>query len=72
MNSQRIGGFILLVVGVILLIIGINASESVGDQVSNFFTGQFSDKTMWYLIGGGAMAAVGVGLLAFSGRWAKA
>jgi hypothetical protein len=33
-------GLALLVVGVILLIFGINASNSVGSDLSNLFTGQ--------------------------------
>lgn len=71
MNPQRIGGFILLVAGVILLVIGLNASDSVSDRMSNFFTGYYTDRTVWYMVGGGLMAIVGVGLVAFGGRWAR-
>jgi hypothetical protein len=52
-------GIALLVVGVILTIFGINASESFGSEVSRFFTGNPSDKSMWLLIGGVAAAVVG-------------
>lgn len=68
MNTQRILGIILLVVGVILVIVGMNASDSVADQTSDFFTGRFTDATMWYLIGGGVSALAGVLLLVFGGR----
>lgn len=68
MNQQRIVGIVLLIVGAILLIIGINASDSMVDQVSNFFTGRFTDKTMWYMVGGAAAAVLGGSLLIFGGR----
>ena len=68
MNAQRMGGIILLVVGVILLIVGMNASHSAADRWSNFFTGHFTDSTVWYIVGGIAMAAVGAMLVMFGGR----
>lgn len=71
MSPQRLGGFILLVAGVALLVIGLNASDSVSDRMSNFFTGHYTDKTVWYMVGGGLMAIVGLGLVAFGGRWAR-
>jgi hypothetical protein len=63
MNAQRIIGLVLLILGIVLVIIGINASRTFGDQVSNFFTGRFSDTTMWYIIGGIASGIVGLVLL---------
>ena len=60
MSPQRIAGIVLLVVGVIVLIAGMNASHSLADQVSNSFTGRFTKDTMWYLIGGGAAALFGL------------
>jgi Protein of unknown function (DUF3185) len=54
----------LLVVGIILLIYGASASDSIGSSFSRFFTGSPTDKTMWLLIGGAVATAVGaVGLL---------
>jgi succinate dehydrogenase hydrophobic anchor subunit len=50
MNSQRITGTVLLVVGVILLTLGMNASHSAADRWSNFFTGHFTDATMWFAL----------------------
>ncbi|MEX2673441.1 MAG: DUF3185 family protein [Phycisphaeraceae bacterium] len=44
----------LVVVGVVLFIIGLNASNSVADRMSNFFTGQYTDSVVWYMLGGGA------------------
>lgn len=50
----------LLAVGVILIVLGINASESFSSDVSRAFTGSPTDKAMWLLIGGVAAAVVGL------------
>jgi hypothetical protein len=50
----------LLVGGIVLLIYGANASDSVGSGFSRFFTGSPTDKTMWLIIGGAVAAALGV------------
>jgi len=63
MNSQRIAGVIALVVGIILLVVGMNSSHSVADQLSNTFTGRFTQATTWYIIGGIGIALFGVLLL---------
>jgi LPXTG-motif cell wall-anchored protein len=68
MNPQRIVGVVLLVVGVILLSVGINASHSLADQVSNTFTGRFTQATTWYIIGGIASALLGALMVLFSLR----
>jgi choline-glycine betaine transporter len=64
MSPRRIGGIVLLVVGVAVLIVGVNASHSVADHVSNTFTGKFTRETMWYFIGGGAAALFGLLMVA--------
>ena len=51
----------MLAAGVVLLVIGMNASHSVADRWSNFFTGHFTDATVWYIVGG-----VGTGILGLS------
>lgn len=51
----------LLAGGIVLIIYGINASNSVGSDLSRFFTGSPTDKTIWLLIGGVVAAAVGAG-----------
>jgi len=65
--SPKVLGIALLVVGVILLAFGLNASDSVTDSVKEGLTGRFTDKTMWYLIGGAVMAVLG-GAMIFRGR----
>ena len=57
--SPRILGIVILVVGLVLVAFGLNASDSVVDSVKENLTGRYTDKTMWYLIGGGALAVVG-------------
>ena len=72
MNPQRIGGIIFLVAGVALFIIGMNASHSVADRWSNFFTGHFTDATVWYIVGGVVAAVAGAVMVTFGGRGAAA
>ena len=71
MNLQRIIGVVLLVAGVTLLIVGMNASHSVADQVSNTFTGRFTRETAGYIIGGGAAALLGLLMVLFGVRGKK-
>ena len=68
MSSQRIVGTVLIVIGVALLIIGLNASNSVADRWSNFFTGHFTDATVWYIVVGVASTLGGLMLMPFGGR----
>jgi len=49
----------LLTAGIILIIYGVNASNSFGSDVSRFFTGSPTDKTVWLLIGGAITTIVG-------------
>ena len=53
----------LLVAGVILIIFGINASLSFGSDVSRFFTGSPTDKTIWLFVGGAAALVAGLVML---------
>jgi hypothetical protein len=59
---NRIVSLALLVGGVILLIIGINATDSFSSDVSRFFTGSPTDKAVWMLIGGSVASVVGLTL----------
>jgi len=68
MNSQRIFGAVLLVVGVVLFIIGMNSSHSMADQVSNTFTGRFTEATTWYIVGGIAAGLLGLLTMLVGGR----
>lgn len=50
----------LLVAGIILIVYGVTASDSVASSLSRTFTGSPTDKTIWLLIGGAAAALVGL------------
>ena len=50
----------LLVLGVVLLVLGFIASDSVSSDFSRLFTGEPTDKAIWLLIGGGVAAVVGL------------
>jgi succinate dehydrogenase hydrophobic anchor subunit len=67
MSSQRVSGVVLLVVGVGVLVFGLNASHSIADRVSNTFTGRFTEATTWYIIGGLAAGLMGLLMVAFGG-----
>jgi hypothetical protein len=60
MNPQRIIGIVLLVLGVGLLVVGINSSHSLADHVSNTFLGHFTQTTTWYILGGIASGILGL------------
>jgi hypothetical protein len=65
MSPQRIVGIVLLIVGAIVMIVGMNASHSAADQVTNTLTGHFTNATAWYMIGGGAAALIGLLMVLF-------
>ncbi|HEX7897294.1 MAG TPA: DUF3185 family protein [Planctomycetota bacterium] len=60
---NKIVGAALLAVGVLLLVMGINASESFSSEVSEAVRGTPTDRSIWLLVGGGVMGVVGLGLL---------
>ena len=63
---NRILGLALLVVGIVLLGFGISASESVGSDISRFFSGKPTDKAIWMLLSGVLCTVVGAGSMMFS------
>ncbi len=58
----------LVVVGVILLVLGAQASGSFTSNVSEAFTGAPSDKTIWLIVGGALCSILGVVGLIRSGQ----
>jgi hypothetical protein len=68
---NKIVSLALLVGGVVLMIIGINAMNSFSSDVSRFFTGSPTDKAVWMLIGGVAAAIVGLAGLMMTLRSSK-
>ena len=57
---NRIFSLALLIGGIVLMIIGINATNSFSSDVSRFFTGSPTDKAVWMLIGGIVAAVIGL------------
>jgi hypothetical protein len=57
---NRAIGLALLAVGIVLLVLGINASESLGSDISRFFSGTPTDESIWMLLGGAACIVVGL------------
>lgn len=69
MGVNQILGILLIVAAAVLLYFGYTASQGVGEQIHETFTGRFTDSTTWYFIFGIAAAIGGVILLTFKG-WA--
>lgn len=55
MRASFLLGAGLAVVGVVLFIIGLNATQAPMEQVVETFTGRYTDQTMWYMIAGGVV-----------------
>lgn len=63
MSQKKIIGIVLLVAGAIALYFGFNAANAPAEEISEALTGQYSDQTMIYLIGGAVAAVLGVVML---------
>jgi Protein of unknown function (DUF3185) len=63
MGNKRVIGIVLIAVGAVLLYFGFQGTEAPLEQVRESFTGDYSDRTMLYLIGGAAAAIGGIALL---------
>jgi hypothetical protein len=59
-DNGRVFGIALLIVGAVLLVFGVNATHSVSSEFSKLFQGAPSDKSVWLIIAGGVVAAVGL------------
>ncbi|MCL7743666.1 DUF3185 family protein [Guyparkeria hydrothermalis] len=63
MKGQQLIGIGLLVLGLLLLYFGYESSQGLDDQLSKEFTGEYTENTMLYMIGGGVSAVVGLVML---------
>jgi len=72
MQPQRIVGIILLVGGIVLLVMGIQASDSFSSNFSKFFTGNPTDRAMWLTFGGLAGIVAGIAAVAIPSRSGRA
>ncbi len=62
MGLSRVLGSVLLVVGVVCLVFGLNVSYTVVERLAEITTGRYTQLTMWYIIGGIAMTIGGFAL----------
>jgi Protein of unknown function (DUF3185) len=65
---MRMIGLVVAATGLILLVFGLNAADSPGEQVAYAVTGRYSDATLWYLVSGIAALVAGALLAAFGPR----
>ena len=65
---NKIVSLALLLGGAVLIIFGVQATNSFSSDVSRFFTGSPTDKAVWMLIGGVVAAVTGLAGLAMTGR----
>ena len=70
-TMQRFAGLAVLVVGIVLVVWGVNASHSVSSDISRLFTGAVTDKAI-YLIVGGTVVLIAGASMAFAGRRRRA
>lgn len=63
MNQKKLIGIILLAVGAIALYFGFNAANAPMEEMTEAVTGQYSDQTMMYLVGGAVAGIAGLALL---------
>jgi hypothetical protein len=72
MAIGRIVGLCFLVLGIMLFLFGMSAAEAPVEELSKTFTGQYSDQTTFYLIGGVVAMVVGAALMVFGGKTSTA
>ena len=60
---SKIVSLALLVGGIVLIIIGFDATNSFNSDVSRFFTGSPTNQAVWMLMGGSVAALVGLTML---------
>jgi uncharacterized membrane protein YidH (DUF202 family) len=65
---NRILSIVLIAVGVVLLVMGVNESDSVASDISRLFTDEPTDRALWLLIGGAVLVVLGGGGLFRSGK----
>jgi Protein of unknown function (DUF3185) len=63
MGTNKVIAIVLLVVGAILLYFGLNATDAPLEQARETITGDYSQQTMLYLLGGAAAAIGGIAML---------
>jgi hypothetical protein len=60
---NKIVSLALLVGGIVLIIMGFNATNSFNSEVSRFFTGTPTNKAVWMVICGSVAAVIGLAMM---------
>lgn len=58
-------GILMLIVGVVFLVMGLNTSQALTERVVEKFTGRFTTRTMRNLVIGILLILIGVALIYF-------
>lgn len=53
----------ILAAGILLVVFGINASNSISSDISRVFTDAPTDKAIWMLVGGVVVTIIGLAAL---------
>ena len=53
-------GLVFLIAGIVLLIYGVAANDSITSGVSRLFTGSPTAKTIWLIVGGVVLSVFGI------------
>jgi hypothetical protein len=64
MSMNRMLGLLLLVAGVVFLLLGLTATDTFGESLKHVFTGKYTERTTWYIVGGALAAVIGATIVA--------
>lgn len=59
-SPMNIVGLGIFALGIVLLIFGFNESRSFSSDVSRFFTGNPTDRSLWLIVGGAVAVIAGL------------
>ena len=59
MRLRAIWGLVFIILGIVLLIFGLNASQAPLEKAIETMTGKYTKETMIYLLGGIGLVVVG-------------
>lgn len=63
MQIQRVIAVVLVAAGLMLVFLGYQSSQGMDDQVTQAITGDYTDRTVWYWLVGGAAVLAGFFML---------
>lgn len=62
----RIIAFVILIVGISILVMGLDMADTVSNKFLKEMSGDYPAKTKWYIFGGVAAIAISFGYLIYS------